>query len=97
MACYRNGVGTDVGISGPTPSDKYYGDGNWSRKNKCDGGGNQPWSNDFEWRGHMNANKVTNCNYWVNEENINEMNGMEVATSQEIINLYGGDILTQIK
>ena len=20
MACYRNGVGTDVGISGPTPS-----------------------------------------------------------------------------
>ena len=22
MACYRNGVGTDVGISGPTPSIK---------------------------------------------------------------------------
>ena len=28
VACYRNDVGTDVGISGPTPSEKYYGDGN---------------------------------------------------------------------
>ena len=47
--------------------------------------------------GDMNTNKITNCNYWVNEEHINEINGMEVATSQVIINLYGGDIWTKIK
>ena len=28
----------------------------------------------------------------MNEEHINEMNGVEVATSQGIINLYGGDM-----
>ena len=81
MACYRNGVGTDVGISGPTPS-----------INGMEMVTEQGLINVMEM---ATDQRVMNVMEMASDQGV--LNKMEVATGQGVINLYGHDMLTQIK
>ena len=81
MACYRNGVGTDVGISGPTPI-----------INGMEMVTEQGIINVMEM---AYGQGVINMMEMASGQGIS--NKMEVATDQGVIILYGRDMLTQIK